>query len=499
MGATTILMVIGGYFLVLITISFLTSKNSSNDDFFRGGKKSPWFVVAFGMIGASLSGVTFVSIPGVVGAGGQNQQFSYMQVVLGYVLGYAIVANLLLPLYYRLNLTSIYTYLGVRFGTYSNKVGSILFILSRTIGASFRLYLIVIVLQKFLMDSLGVPFYMTTAIAILLIWIYTFRGGIKTIVWTDTLQTLCMLVAVLVAIFLIADSLNIDAGGLVAEIQKSDYSQLFFFEDGWSDRNNFFKQFIGGAFITIVMTGLDQDMMQKNLTCKNLPDAKKNMYTLSISLVFTNILFLTLGALLFIYMDRHGLAIPTQEVGGEIKQRFDLVFPTLALTQFPFYVGVLFLIGLVAAAYSSADSALTSLTTSFSVDFLNADQKDSQAFKKTRTLVHLMFSLLLFVVILFFWYLNDDSVINSLFTAAGYTYGPLLGLFAFGLFTKYKLKDVLVIPVAIIAPIVTFLLSRYSKSLFGGYEMGFELLIVNGVITFLFLLGIVQKSPKEQQ
>ena len=364
-----ILLIIAAYFLLLISISYLTSRNADNDTFFIGGRKSPWILVAIGMIGASLSGVTFISIPGVIGAGGLNQSFSYMQMVFGYFLGYFFIANVLLPLYYRMQLTSIYAYLGERLGIEAHKIGSIFFLLSRTIGASLRLYLVAIVLHAFVLGPFGISFALTVIVTIVLIWIYTFRGGIKTIVWTDTLQTTFMLTAVILTIISISKAMGVSVSDVPALIRASDYSQLFFFEGGWNDPNNFFKQFISGALITIVMTGLDQDMMQKNLSCKSLGDAQKNMYTFSFILIFANLLFIALGALLYIYMDQVAPEIMANH--PELADNPDQVFPQIALQYLPPFVGIVFILGLIAAAYSSADSALTALTTSFCIDFLN--------------------------------------------------------------------------------------------------------------------------------
>jgi Na+/proline symporter len=489
-----ILAIIGGYFLMLIAVSYFTSKGSSdNADFFVGSKQSPWYVVAFGMIGASLSGVTFISIPGVVGkTSGGNIDFSYMQVVLGYLLGYILIANILLPVYYRLNLTSIYTYLEKRFGINAYKTGAAFFILSRVIGASFRLYLVAIVLDAFVLgiEPFNVPFEITVIGTIVLIWLYTFRGGIKTIVWTDSIQTFCMLAAVILAILAIGNQMDLSVGGLISEVQSSDYSQIFFFEGGWSDPNNFFKQFFSGASIAFVMTGLDQDMMQKNLSCKNIKDAKKNMYSLSIVLIFVNLLFLGLGALLYIYANNQGIAIP---------EKTDQLFPTIALNHLSPVVGILFILGLIAAAYSSADSALTSLTTSFCVDFLNFEKKEdanTRKHRRTRTFVHIGFSVLLVAVIITFKQLNNDSVINQVFKVAGYTYGPLLGLYVFGFFTKFKINDALAPLICIISPILCYVLSTYSETLLFGYKFGFELLILNGLLTF-FGLWLIRNGKME--
>lgn len=483
---STILLFIALYFAVLILISWWTSRNANNDSFFIGNKKSPWYLVAFGMIGTSLSGVTFISIPGVVGnLDSLNGQFSYMQVVFGYLLGYFVIATVLMPLYYRMQLTSIYGYLEQRFGRSSYKTGASFFLLSRSIGASFRLFLVAIVLQKFIFAPWNIPFPVTVLFTLLLIWIYTFKGGIKTIVWTDTLQTLFMILAVLISIYFIMQELNLDFSGMVSSIRESNYSQMFFFEDYKAD-NYFWKQFISGAFISIVMTGLDQDMMQKNNSCKNIKEAQLNMFSFSVILVFVNLIFVSLGALLYIYSESKGIAIP---------DRTDYLFPTLALQHFPMFVGVVFILGLIAAAYSSADSALTALTTSFCVDILDFEKKEQdEELQKTRYKVHIAFTAFIFFIILVFKYLLEDDVISSLFKAAGYTYGPLLGLYAFGLFSKWKVHDKWVPVVCIVSPIISYIINLKSADWFNGYQFGFEILILNGALTFLGLLLLKKKN-----
>ncbi len=473
--------IIALYFLVLMLISYLTGKGANNETFFVANRQSPWYLVAFGMIGTSLSGVTFISIPGQVGGDDANMAFSYMQMVLGYLLGYVVIATVLLPLYYRLKLVSIYTYLEERFGFYAYKTGAAYFLLSRVIGASFRLYLVAIVFQTICtLTGIVVPFWLTVLVTILLIWVYTFKGGIKTIVWTDTLQTLFMLTAVILTIFAIGTALEKNISELTGLVWQSDYSQIFFFEGGWSDPNNFFKQFISGALIAIVMTGLDQDMMQKNLTCRSLKEAQLNIFSFSIVLVFANLLFLILGALLYLYASNIGLMIP---------EKTDLLYPTIALEHLPPTAGIVFILGLIAAAYSSADSALTALTTSFCVDFLGFEQKNNNIKnkQKTRWMVHIGFSVLLFVVILIFHALSNDSVINTLFKAAGYTYGPILGLFAFGMLTELKVREQWVVPICIAAPIYSYFLSY--NDFFIGFKIGFLIILLNGGLTFLGLLA----------
>lgn len=437
-------------------------------------------MVAYGMIGASLSGVTFISVPGWVGDTG----FSYLMVVIGYLLGYFAIAKILLPLYYKMNLTSIYAYLEGRFGFWSYKTGAFYFLLSRIIGASFRMFLVVNVLQIFVFDAWNIPFGVTVALFIILIWLYTYKGGIKTIVWTDTLQTTFMLLAVGISVYLISSELNLSLGGLITAVEESKFSQIIITDI--SSRHHWFKQFISGAFIAIVMTGLDQDMMQKNLSCRNLKDAQKNVITLSWILVPVNFLFLFLGAALFIYANQMGITIPDLT---------DDLFPTIAINHLGIFSGLTFFIGLIAAAYSSADSALTALTTSFSVDFLGIERKENLTEKqriKTRTWVHLGISTTVLIVILIFRAINDQAVIQKLFTIAGYTYGPLLGMYAFGLFSKLKVKDRYVPFVAILSPVICYFISQNSEVWFN-YKFGFELLIVNGGLVFLGLFGISKK------
>lgn len=474
------------YTFLLFLISWLTSRKSNNESFFLGNRKSPWYVVAYGMIGASLSGVTFISVPGWVG----DTQFSYLMVVLGYVLGYITIATVLLPLYYRLKLTSIYTYLEQRFGFWSHKTGSFYFLLSRVIGASFRMFLVVNVLQIFVFDAFNIPFAITVIIFMVLIILYTFKGGIKTIVWTDSLQTTFMLFAVVFSIVIVSQNLNLSISNLVDTVKESNYSQIIFTE--WQDARFFVKQFLSGAFIAIVMTGLDQDMMQKNLSCKKLPDAQKNMISLGFVLVFVNLLFLFLGATLFLYAQSNGIAIP---------ELTDDLFPTIALKHFGKVAGIVFLIGLISAAYSSADSALTALTTSFSIDFLRIEERSISEGEKIRIRknVHIGIAILLVIVIIAFRAINNQAIIAKLFTVAGYTYGPLLGLYAFGLFTCRKVKDKWVPVIALLSPFICYIVSENSVQWFNGYKFGFELLIVNGIITFigLFIMSNTTKTTSQ--
>jgi len=474
MTPVMIISVLVGYFALLIFISKMTSDDDGNESFFVGKKQSPWYIVAFGMIGASLSGVTFISVPGWVA----SSQFSYFQMVLGYLVGYTVIATVLMPLYYKLNLTSIYSYLEGRFGFWSYKSGAFYFLLSRTIGASFRLFLVANVLQILVFDAWNVPFAATVALTIALIWVYTHKAGIKTIIWTDTLQTLFMIVAVVLCFYYVADAMDFSISTAIEQISLSEYSKTFFLEDA-NSASFFPKKFFAGAFIAIVMTGLDQDMMQKNLSCPNIKDAQKNMFWFSIVLVFVNLLFLGLGALLYLFADQVG-----------ISATGDDLFATVAMHEsIPVVVGLFFLLGLIAAAYSSADSALTALTTSFCVDFLAIENKEASKQISMRKRSHILFSVILFLVILIFKLINDESVISALFKVAGYTYGPLLGMYSFGLFTKWKIKDHLIIPVVLLAPIISYILQLKSP-VWWGFNFGFELLIVNGALCFLGMLLI---------
>lgn len=474
MDSTTVLIVIGIYFAMLFLISILTSRNISKDTFFTGDRQSPWFLVAFGMIGASLSGVTFISVPGEVG----NTSFHYFQIVIGYTLGYFVIAKVLLPLYYRLNLVSIYSYLEDRFGFWSYKTGAFFFILSRTLGSSIRVFLVAAVLQLILFDNFGIPFWVSVLITVSLIWLYTHRGGIKTVVWTDTLQTLFMLLAVVISIYLIGKEIGISTfGGFLQAVVSDPRSEVFNWD--WRSSTNFFKQFASGAFITIVMTGLDQDMMQKNLTCRNIGDAQKNMFWFTVILVIVNLLFLSLGILLYQYAEAKGIPLPTKT---------DDLYPLLATQYFSAFVGIVFVLGIIAAAYSSADSTLTALTTSFCIDFLEIEKrypKEKQVAVRKR--VHIGFTALMFFAILFFRWVNDQSVISAVFVIAGYTYGPLLGLYAFGLFTKMQVKDKWVPYLAIASPLIAYIISKNSQEWLWGYKFGFEVLILNGLLMFIGL------------
>ena len=479
MNPTLILALIGCYFLLLLLISYFTGKNDSNIDFFKAGKQSPWFLVAFGMIGASLSGVTFISVPGWV----EGSEFSYMQVVFGYLAGYLVIAYVLLPIYYRLNVTSIYEYLESRFGTVSYKTGAFFFFISRVLGASFRLFLVAIVLQQFVFDAWNVPFEVTVTLSILLIWIYTFKGGIKTIVWTDTLQTLFMLTAVGLSIYQINQELGWSFTEFLASDELKKYNKILFTDD-FFNKVHFVKSFLGGMFIAICMTGLDQDMMQKNLTCKNLKDAQKNVVSFSLVLIVVNFAFLLLGALLFIYANKFNIGIPLMD--GVPKP--DLLFPEIAINSgLGIAVATTFMLGLIAAAYSSADSALTALTTSFCVDFLNISKKPETKQKSIRKRTHIGMSILLIIVIVIFKHILDKNVIDGLLTVATYTYGPLLGLFSFGIITKYQIKDKYAAVVSVISVLLIIVIANIPPEVIGGYQVGYELLPINGIITFMGL------------
>ncbi|MCK9220428.1 MAG: sodium:solute symporter [Bacteroidales bacterium] len=470
------------YTALLFAITWITARKATNRAFFIGNKSSPWPVVAYGMIGASMSGVTFMSVPGFVGTAG----FSYMMVVIGYIFGYITIATVLLPLYYKLNLTSIYAYLETRFGFWSYKTGSFYFLLSRVIGASFRMFLVVNVLQIFVFDAYHIPFWVTVLIFIVLILLYTFKGGIKTIIWTDLIQTTFMLLSLVVSLYLIIDYMGLDLGGMIKKVFASPYSKMI--QTDWNGRHFFLKELLSGAFIAIVMTGLDQEMMQKNLSCRSLKDAQKNMITYTGIMIVVNFFILFLGAALFLFAADKAISIPA---------RSDDLFPMIAINHLGPIAGLVFVIGLISAAYPSADGALTSLTTSFSIDFLGLNKKNELGEKKKqhiRHLVHISFAFILLCVIVVFRAINDQAVIDKLFTVAGYTYGPLLGLYAFGLFTHFQVKDRWVPLVALISPVICYFLSEFSTVLFHGYRFGFELLILNGFITFVGLLLFRKKG-----
>jgi len=467
------------YFTVLVGVAHFTSrKKSDNSAFFSANKNSKWYIVAFGMIGTALSGVTFISVPGAVGGG----SFSYFQFVLGNAVGYIIVAYVLLPLYYRMNLVSIYTYLEQRFGHMSYKSGAMIFLISRTIGSAFRLYLVAIILQRFIFDAWNVPFAVTIIICLTLIWVYTHKGGLKTIIITDLLQTFFLLFSVVLSIYFIAQSLNMNFVEAFDAIKESTYSKIFFWDNFMGDTKNFFKLFLGGIFVTLAMFGLDQDMMQKNISMKTIGEAQKNMLSFTLVFVIINIFFLSVGAMLYLYATQNNIdvaVLPTP----------DHLFPEIALNYLPILPGIIFMMGLTAATFATTDSALTALTTSFCVDFLNFHKKENPNDSKLvrqRTSVHVGFSLLMLLVIMGFRVINDESVVTAIFTAAGYTYGPLLGLFVFGMFTNRAVRDSLVPYICILSPIMLYVLKLLLENTVG-YGMSFELIVINAFLTWLML------------
>jgi Na+/proline symporter len=489
MTPSAILLLIIIYFGTLFYISHRVSKkDGSNDAFFTANKNSKWYLVAFGMIGTALSGVTFISVPGEVGAP-SGEQFKYFQFVLGNAIGFIVITKLLLPLYYRMNLTSIYGYIEQRMGFYSYKTAASIFLISRTISSAFRLYLVVIVLQRFVFDYYHIPFACTVLISLLLIFSYTYRGGLKTIIITDTLQTFFLVTSVFLTIYFICDRMDLSAIGAFEEVKNSHYSKIFFFDDFRGSKFHFIKQILGGMFVTIAMTGLDQDLMQKNLSCKNIGEAQKNMFTFTGIFVVINIFFLSVGALLYIYANKNGIAVPLDLVTG--KPRTDLLFPEIALNHLATIPAIVFLLGIIAATFATTDSALTALTTSFCVDFLGMEKAENNHKKNTvrlRHWVHISFSALIFLVILVFNSINDSSVVGMIFKVASYTYGPLLGLYAFGLFQKSrKVKDKLVPLICLLSPFFTYLINENSTLLFSGYVFDNELILLNGLLTYLGL------------
>lgn len=483
MSSAFILLIVCLYFAVLLGIAFYTSRGATNETFFIGQKKSNWLLVAYGMIGTSLSGVTFMSVPGEVNAKG----FLYMQVVVGYFIGYMVVALVLLPLYYRLNLTSIYSYLQSRFGNTSYKTGAWFFLLSRTLGASIRIYLVLIVLQHFLLDSLGIPFAVSVFTILLMILLYTFNGGVKTIVWTDTLQTTGMILALIITIYLINTELNFSFSNLWQAIEAKNYTTIFQTSD-WRAGNFFIKQILGGAFVTITMTGLDQEMMQKNISVRNVGGAQKNMLLFSVILVAVNLLFLVLGGALYVFLEAKGLSIPVKT---------DETFSTVALNYLPPVAGLVFILGLVSALFPSADGALTALTSSICIDIMGMkDRTDWSEEKKlkTRRMVHIGITVIFLLLILIYQQVIEASVISTILKVAGYTYGPLLGLFAFGILTKRKLNENIVPVVCMLSPAICWVLAQNSTVWLSRYQFGFELLAVNGLITFTGLFVISKKA-----
>ena len=500
MSPLVLLSFIIGYFLMLIFISYATSKKSSdNDTFFIANRSSKWYLVAFGMIGTALSGVTFISVPGEVG-NAAGSQFRYFQFVLGNAVGYFLVAGILLPLYYKMHLISIYEVIERTLGKVSHKTAAAIFLLSRTIGSAFRLYLVAIVLQRFIFDEMGVPFWLTIVICLLLIWGYTFKGGLKTIIITDTLQTVFLVTSVFLSIYFICNSLNLNIGEAFDAIKKSSYSKIFFTNDFVTNKFHFTKQFLGGLFVTIGMFGLDQDLMQKNLSCKNLKDAQKNMFTFTFVFVIINLFFLSVGALLYIYANKNGITVPLDAVSHQ--PRTDYLFPEIALNHFKGVPAIVFMLGLTAATFATTDSGLTALTTSFCIDFLNFDKKrngNPKQMVRKRNYVHLGFSILILIVILLFNAVNDASVVSAIFKVATFTYGPLIGLFGFSLYAKKRnVMDKATPLICILAPLVCFFIDKYSVQLFGGYKFAEELIIVNGLLTFLGLLLISRKKTPEE-
>jgi SSS family transporter len=480
MSPITVLITIAAYFAVLFFISYLTGRKAGNADFFTGSRKSPWYVVAFAMIGAAISGVTFVSVPGMVAGSG----FSYMQMVLGFAVGQLLIAFVLIPLFYKMNLTSIYEYLENRFGISSYKTGAWLFFVSKMLGASIRLFIVCVVLQLFVFEPLGMPFLLNVIFTVGMVWLYTFRGGVKSLIWTDSLKTFCLIVSVGMCIYYIAQNLGLTGGNLLAAIGDSEMSRTFFFDDV-NDKRYFWKQFLAGIFTVIATTGLDQDMMQKTLSSKNFRDSQKNMVTGGILQIFINLLFLMVGVLLYLYATKNNIALPDNG---------DEVFPLLA-TQFSPVVGVLFIIGLISAAYAAAGSALTALTTSFTVDILGgAKGKDEGKIAKTRKKVHLGMAVVMGIVIFVINILNNASVIETVYKLASYTYGPLLGMFVFGIFTKKQVRDKYVPCVAIISPVLCLILDFNSKAWFNGYEFSHERLIINALFTFIGLCLLIRKK-----
>lgn len=499
MTPALIITILAIYFAVLIIISIITSRGANSDTFFTGNRQNKWYLVAFGMIGTSLSGVTFISVPGTV----INDGMGYYQVVLGYILGYIVIAQVLMPLYYRLQVTSIYQYLEERFGVVSYKTGASFFMLSRTLGSAIRLFLATEVLHLFLFGPMDIPYWVTAVVTLLLIWIYTFKGGIKTIVITDAFQTIFLISSVIICTVTISKVLQVDFFGLYDKITAAttnnghSMSKILFFDDP-NSKLFFPKHFFGGMFIAIAMTGLDQDMMQKNLSCRNLRDAQKNMYSFTTILVITNFLFLLLGGALYVYAMETGADLPMKD--GKIIT--DHVFPSLALSDFGLVAGIFFLLGITASSYASADSALTALTTGFCIDFLNFTKRDEKQRQRLKLIVHIGFSVLFLLIILGTrWYVQNHpgtDLIGLILTLAGYTYGPLLGLFFFGILTKRKLNEWLVPFVCILIPVLCYILDKHSVDWFNGYRFGYEMLILNGILTFTGLYLISHQPTNEK-
>ena len=469
----TIIAIVLAYFALLFALSRWQGRRATNETFYRANRQSPWYMVAFGMIGASISGITFVSVPGMV----LNTQMTYLQMCMGFILGYVVVAFVLLPLYYRLNLTSIYAYLGQRLGRRSHKTGSWLFLLSKMTGAAVRFYVVCIILQRFVFEPQGVPFAVTTVILVLLIWLYTRTGGIKTLVWTDSFQTLCLFTALLLIIYKVATDLGLSMESVVGAVDSHQLSRVFVWDD-WASKQNFWKQFLSGIFVVLVMTGVDQDMMQKNLTCKTLRGAQKDMCTYGIAFLPANLLFLSLGVLLTMWYQQHGLALPAN--GDDLLPAYIQTATNVQCSMFN--VQCLFVLGIVAASFSSADSALTSLTTIYCVDIM--ERKDDERLRKH---THIAVCAVFVLFILLFKTVNSTSLIDAIYIICGYTYGPLLGLFAYGLLTKRPVNDRLVPYIAIASPLLCYVI-EYAVSQTTGYHFGYELLMMNGLLTFTGLL-----------
>ncbi len=481
MTPVAVLITIASYFLILFTISYIAGRKADNEGFFVGNRKSAWYVVAFAMIGSSISGVTFVSVPGMVGI----SNFSYLQMVLGFVTGQIIIAFVLIPLFYRMNLVSIYEYLENRFGTSSYKTGAWFFFISKILGAAVRLYLVCLTLQLLVFEPFHMPFIMNVILTVALVWLYTFRGGVKSLIWTDSLKTFCLIVSVVLCIYYIATDLKLSFTEMFSTVSDSVLSHMFFF-DNVNDKRYFFKQFLAGVFTMIAMTGLDQDMMQRNLSCKNFKDSQKNMITSGISQFFIILLFLMLGVLLYTFTSHQGITNPAKS---------DELFPMIATGgYFPIIVGILFIIGLISSAYSAAGSALTALTTSFTVDILGIKGKTEDTIRKTRKKVHVGMAIVMGIVIFIFNLLNNTSVIDAVYILASYTYGPILGLFAFGILTKRQVRDRYIPLVSILSPILCFILQKNSETWFHGYQFSYELLIFNALFTFIGLCFLIKKS-----
>ncbi|MDL2299410.1 sodium:solute symporter [Bacteroides sp. OttesenSCG-928-E20] len=481
MGPYAILLTISIYFIILFTVSYMAGRKADNAGFFVGNRKSNWYVVAFAMIGSSISGVTFVSVPGMVAV----SNFAYLQMVLGFVAGQFLIAFVLIPLFYRMNLVSIYEYLENRFGMSSYRTGAWFFFISKMLGAAVRLFLVCLILQMLVFKPLGLPFLLNVTATVLLVWLYTFQGGVKSLIWTDSLKTFCLVVSVVLCIYYIASDLDLSFGGMMGTIADSDLSRMFFFDDV-NDKRFFFKQFLAGMFTMIATTGLDQDFMQRNMSCRNFKDAQKNIITSGIMQFFIILLFLMLGVLLYTFAQERGMFVPADVTAGLIKS--DGVFPLIATGgYFPMVVGILFIIGLISSAYSAAGSALTALTTSFTVDILGIKNKTEDQVHHLRKKVHVCMAVCMGVVIFVFNILNNTSVIDAVYTLASYTYGPILGLFIFGIFVKKPVRDKYVPYVALLAPVLCFILQKNSKAWFGGYEFSYELLLFNAAFTMIGL------------